>query len=152
MRGAFPAGHVSASTLSGELTVSQRVPSHGLEKQGFATGAAIHWNLTAAPLIELAVKRGEGLLSKEGPLVVETGKHTGRSANDKFNVCDAETESTIWWGKYNKPMTPEHFATLKDDFLTQLDTNETLFAKVLFGESQPDSRRKWRADTTYDRH
>src|SRR3546814_14036378 len=76
MRGAFPAGHVSASTLSGELTVSQRVPSHGLEKQGFATGAAIHWNLTAAPLIELAVKRGEGLLSKEGPLVVETGKRS----------------------------------------------------------------------------
>ena len=46
--------------------MSQRVPSHGLEKQGFATGAAIHWNLTAAPLIELAVKRGEGLLSKDG--------------------------------------------------------------------------------------
>src|SRR3546814_1068284 len=74
MRGAFPAGHVSASTLSGELTVSQRVPSHGLEKQGFATGAAIHWNLTAAPLIALAVKRGEGLLSKEGPLRSE--EHT----------------------------------------------------------------------------
>src|SRR3546814_7760372 len=90
MRGAFPAGHVSASTLSGELTVSKRVPSHGLEKQGFATGAAIHWNLTAAPLIELAVKRGEGLLSKEGPHVVETGQHTGPSANEKITVCDED--------------------------------------------------------------
>src|SRR3546814_16536004 len=94
MRGAFPAGHVSASTLSGELTVSQRVPSHGLEKQGFATGAAIPWNLTAAPLIDLAVKRGEGLLSTEGTLVVETGKHTGRSANDKFTGWNAEKQST----------------------------------------------------------
>src|SRR3546814_5426662 len=151
MRGAFPAGHVSASTLSGGLTVSQRVPSHGLEKQGFANGAAIHWNLTAAPLIELAVKRGEGLLSKEGPLVVETGKHTGRSANDKFTVCDAETESTIWWGKSNKPMTPEHFATLKEDFLAQLATKETLFAQDLFGGSQPEYRVKVRVVTEYAR-
>src|SRR3546814_7267798 len=94
MRGAFPAGHVSASTLSGELTVSQRVPSHGLEKQCFATGAAIHRNITAAPLIELSVKRGEGLLSKEGLPVVETGQPTGRSANDKSTVCAAETACT----------------------------------------------------------
>ena len=36
--------------------------------------------------------RGEGLLAKDGPLVVETGKHTGRSAKDKFIVRDAETE------------------------------------------------------------
>ena len=31
---------------------------------------------------------------KDGPLVVETGKHTGRSAQDKFIVRDAETEDT----------------------------------------------------------
>ena len=36
--------------------------------------------------------RGEGQLAKHGPLVVETGKHTGRSAKDKFIVRDAETE------------------------------------------------------------
>ena len=62
--------------------MSQRVPSFGLEKQGFATGAAIHWNLTTAPLIELAVKRGEGLLSKDGPLASArsgaTPRDTGR--------------------------------------------------------------------------
>ena len=39
------------------------------------------------------MRRGEGLLAKDGPLVVETGKHTGRSAKDKFIVRDAETES-----------------------------------------------------------
>src|SRR3546814_61960 len=92
------------------------------------------------------------LLSKEGPLVVETGKHTGRSANDKFTVCDAETESTIWWGKSNKPMTPEHFATLKDDFLAQLATKETLFAQDLFGGSQPEYRVKVRVVTEYAWH
>src|SRR3546814_8528788 len=74
------------------------------------------------------------------PTPCRSGKHTGRSANDKCTVCDAETESTIWWGKSNKPMTPEHFATLKDDFLAQLATKETLFAQDLFGGSQPEYR------------
>jgi phosphoenolpyruvate carboxykinase (ATP) len=44
-------------------------------------------------LVEHAVRRGEGKLAKDGPLVVATGKHTGRSANDKFIVRDAETET-----------------------------------------------------------
>ena len=48
--------------------------------------------------------RGEGLLAKDGPLVVNTGKHTGRSAKDKFIVRDATSEDTVWWGKSNKPM------------------------------------------------
>jgi phosphoenolpyruvate carboxykinase (ATP) len=137
---------------SGELTVSQRVPTFGIEKQGFATGATIHWNLTAAPLVELAVKRGEGVLAKDGPLVVETGKHTGRSANDKFTVRDAETENSIWWGKTNKAMDPAHFAALKEDFLALLATKETLFAQDLFGGSQPEHRVQVRVITEFAWH
>ena len=81
------------------------VSHHGLAAQGYETGAALHWNLGTAPLIELAVQRGEGLLSKDGAFVVETGKHTGRSANDKFIVRDAVTDGVIWWDK-NKSITP----------------------------------------------
>ena len=91
------------------------------------------------PLVEQAVRRGEGLLAKDGPLVVETGKHTGRSAKDKFIVRDAETESTIWWDN-NKSMSPEHFAALKADFLAALAEKETLFVQDLFGGSQPEHR------------
>ena len=84
--------------------MSERTPAHRLEAQGIETAATIHWNLTTAPLVEHAVARGEGELAKDGPLVVKTGKHTGRSAQDKFTVRDAETENTVWWGKTNKPM------------------------------------------------
>src|SRR3546814_7446807 len=80
-----------------------------LEKQGFSSEAVQHWNLGTAPLLEAALVNGEGKLAKDGPLVVATGKHTGRSANDKFIVRDAETENSVWWGKTNKGMTPEHF-------------------------------------------
>jgi phosphoenolpyruvate carboxykinase (ATP) len=114
--------------------------THGLDKQGIAVGAAQHWNLRTAQLVEQAVARGEGMLSKDGPLVVETGKHTGRSAQDKFTVCDSETETAVWWNKGNKPMSPEHFAALKADFLKHLGTKDTLFVQDLYGGSQPEYR------------
>src|SRR3546814_10992253 len=44
-------------------------------------------------------------------------------------------------------MTPEHFASLKDDFLAQRATKETLFAQDLFGGSQPEYRVKVRVVT-----
>ena len=122
-------------------------PDHDLAAQGIAVAANLHWNLPTAPLVEEAVRRQEGLLAKEGPLVVKTGKHTGRSANDKFIVRDGETENTVWWGNTNKGMTPEHFAALKSDFLAFLGTKETLFAQDLYGGSQPEHRVRVRVVT-----
>jgi phosphoenolpyruvate carboxykinase (ATP) len=71
--------------------------------------------------------------------VVETGRHTGRSAKDKFTVRDGETEGTIWWDN-NKAMSPEHFQALKEDFLSELGRKETLFVADLYGGSQPEHR------------
>jgi phosphoenolpyruvate carboxykinase (ATP) len=132
--------------------VSERISSHGLDSQGFVSGAMLHWNLTTAPLVELAIQRGEGLLAKDGPLVVKTGKHTGRSAQDKFTVRDAETENTVWWGKSNKAMTPDAFANLKADFLVHLGTKQDLFIQDLFGGSQPEHRVKVRVINEYSWH
>jgi phosphoenolpyruvate carboxykinase (ATP) len=120
--------------------LADRAPRFTLAQQGIDTGAELHWNLTTAPLVEQSLRRGEGVLAKDGPLVVATGKHTGRSANDKFIVRDAETESTVWWGKTNKGMTPDHFQALKQDFLAHLKTKPTLFVQDLFGGSQPEHR------------
>ncbi|MBA3878634.1 MAG: phosphoenolpyruvate carboxykinase (ATP) [Sphingobium sp.] len=120
--------------------MTERSPIKGLESQGIRTQATVHWNLITAPLVEQAIRRGEGMLAADGPLVVETGRCTGRSAQDKFTVRDAETDSTIWWGKSNKPMAPEHFAALKADFLAALDAKDTLFVQDLYGGSQPEHR------------
>lgn len=120
--------------------MTERTPRHNLDAQGIGTKAEIHWNLLTAPLVEHAVRRGEGRLAKEGPLVVATGKHTGRSAQDKFIVRDAETENSVWWGKTNKAMAPAHFAALKADFLAALGERDTLFVQDLYGGSQPEHR------------
>jgi phosphoenolpyruvate carboxykinase (ATP) len=122
----------------------ERTPLMGLDAQGIRTDAEIHWNLVTAPLVEAAVSRGEGHLAADGPLVVATGKHTGRSAKDKFTVRDAETADVIWWNDGNKPMAPEHFAALKADFMSALADREELFVQDLYGGSQPEHRVKVR--------
>ncbi len=106
----------------------------------FETSARIHANLGTDDLVEHALKNDEGKLAASGPLVVETGKHTGRSAKDKFIVRDDTTEDTIWWGKTNVPMTPDHFAALKADFLEAVAGKDTLYVADLFGGSQPEHR------------
>ena len=119
-------------------------PTFSLSNQGIATDANTHWNLGTAPLVEAALANGEGHLAKDGPLVVQTGAHTGRSAKDKFIVRDSETEDTIWWGKTNVAMTPEHFSALKKDFFAALETKKTLYVADLYGGSQPEHRVKVR--------
>ena len=119
--------------------MANRVPAFGLANQGIQTQAKLHWNFGTSALVEEAVKRGEGVLAKEGPLVVQTGRHTGRSAKDKFLVRDAETESTIWWDN-NKSMSPEHFQLLKQDFFAAVAEQGELFVADLFGGSQPEHR------------
>ena len=120
--------------------MSERVPTKGLDAQGIETSAEIFWNLTTAPLVEHAVRLGEGRLTKDGALLVDTGKFTGRSVKDKFVVRDATTEDTINWGAINQPMTGEHWANLKADFLTALEDQDELYVADLFGGSQPEYR------------
>lgn len=52
--------------------MTNRVPSYGLDSQGIATSATIHWNLVTARLYEAALARNEGMVAKDGPLVVKS--------------------------------------------------------------------------------
>ena len=111
-----------------------------LDSQGFATGATIHANLGTAALVEHALHKGEGRLTKDGALLVDTGRFTGRSVKDKYVVRDSVTESTINWGAINQPMTGEHWANLKADFLAAVKGQDQLYVADLFGGSQPEYR------------
>ena len=109
-------------------------------RHAIGTDATIHWNLTAPLLVEAALARGEGRLAKDGPLVVETGPHTGRSVKDRFIVRDETTEATVWWGKSNQDMAPDAFARLKADFVAALGDRKELFVQDLYGGSQSGHR------------
>ena len=87
-------------------------------------GARAKWNLTPAALYEEAIRRGEGLMAAEGPLVCRTGEHTGRSPKDKFLVREPGSEKEIAWGAVNRAMDPADFDTLHRDMLASLQRAE----------------------------
>ncbi len=122
------------------IDVTNRVPRKGLEGLGITTGAELFWNLTAGPLVEHAVRRGEGLLAKDGPLVVKTGRHTGRSAQDRFIVRNLTSENSVWWGDTNRPMDADAFDRLHEDFLQALGAKKAVYVADLYGGSQPEYR------------
>ena len=113
---------------------------HSLAAQGIASNAAVFANLGTSVLVEHALKKGEGKLTKDGALLVDTGKFTGRSVKDKFVVRDAITESTVNWGPINQPMAAEQWDNLKVDFLAALKDQGELYVADLFGGSQPEYR------------
>ncbi|MBI4316228.1 MAG: phosphoenolpyruvate carboxykinase (ATP) [Chloroflexi bacterium] len=85
---------------------------YGLDNLGLTNLRKVYWNLPAEALYEEIAFRGEGRISHMGPVVVNTGKHTGRSASDKFIVKEPTTEEHVWWGQYNRPFTPDKFDDL----------------------------------------
>src|SRR3954471_16237535 len=91
-------------------------PIRTLDREGIR-GAQVLWNLSQAVLCEEAIRRQEGVLASDGPLVCRTGQHTGRSPNDKFLVREPSSEAEIAWGGPNRPMSPEHFEQLHRDML-----------------------------------
>jgi phosphoenolpyruvate carboxykinase (ATP) len=130
----------------GVLAVSNEghaISSFGLDKNGINTSGTARWNLGSAQLVETAVSRNEGKLSKDGALVCITGQHTGRSPNDKFIVKDAETQTTVDWGKVNVPMTSEHFEALHEKMLTHMSAKD-LFVQDCYAGADSENRLRVR--------
>lgn len=67
-------------------------------------------------LVARALADGEVRQAGGGPLVASTAPFTGRSAQDKYLVRDAEHEADIWWHG-NQAMEPEVFARLRNEVL-----------------------------------
>ena len=84
----------------------------GLLNQGLSNLNTVYWNLPPEALVEEIIFRREGMISRDGPVVVNTGKHTARAAQDKFIVREATTENHVWWGEYNRPLASEKFDEL----------------------------------------
>jgi phosphoenolpyruvate carboxykinase (ATP) len=120
-------------------------PDMTLEAQGFTGVGKIHYNLLEPAIIQESIRRGEGELGQGGALLATTGKHTGRSPQDKFVVREPSVENTIWW-ENNKPMAPEKFAVLKADMLEHIKGGE-LFAQDLYAGADPQYRLNVRVIT-----
>ena len=98
-----------------------------LVELGFSEDILFRYNKPRSFYISKAIERHQGRLSEDGALIVETGKHTGRSANDRYIVKSKTTEDTVWWENNLNPMTPENFAKLKEKVVRYLDSKPELY-------------------------
>ncbi|HEX9006404.1 MAG TPA: phosphoenolpyruvate carboxykinase (ATP) [Bacteroidota bacterium] len=122
-----------------------------LDYLGLRNLGTTYWNLPAPALYEESVRRREGWISDQGPLVVHTGHHTGRSANDKFIVRDETTADKVAWGKINRPMEPKHFEILLKKLLAYLQGRD-VFVQNLYGGADEHYRIPVRIVTEYAWH
>ena len=110
---------------------------YGLQNHGLVNLRRVYWNLSTAALYEEIVFRSEGTMTHLGPVLVNTGKHTARSAADKFVVREQSTEDRVWWGTYNRPFTGENFGSL----LTRLQgylQGRDVFVQDCYAGADPD--------------
>lgn len=118
-------------------TVAQiRKADYNLSNIGVANLRLAYWNLATEALYEEAVFRGEGVTSRGGPFIAHTGKHTARSANDKFVVRHTDSENNIWWGVYNRPFEIEKFDALYARLLGYLQGKDVFVQDVYAGADE----------------
>lgn len=87
-----------------------------------------HLNSSKTFYMNESIKLGQGSLGPHGELVVMTGTHTGRSANDKFVVKTEKTKNTIWWENNLGEMSIEDFNILETDVIEYLSHQKVLYA------------------------
>ena len=113
--------------------------SYGLSNHGLKYIDTAYWNLSTPALYEEIIFRNEGKIVNQGPILVKTGKHSARAANDKFFVKEDTTVDDIWWGDYNRPISPEKFNAI----LTRAQSyvqGEELFVQDCFAGNDPNYR------------
>ncbi|MCQ2436148.1 MAG: phosphoenolpyruvate carboxykinase (ATP) [Clostridia bacterium] len=110
---------------------------------GIAGDGIVIRNAPVPTLVEEALANCEGVLSDTGALVVETGKYTGRSPDDKYIVDTPTIHDEIAWGKINRPISKEGFDAIKAKMLAYLQ-NRDLYVFDGFAGADPKYTQRFR--------
>jgi phosphoenolpyruvate carboxykinase (ATP) len=133
------------------MATAEKLDDHGLAGLGITGNRAVYRNLGVPALFEHVAARQEGFLSRDGALVVNTGKHTGRSANDKFIVDEPSAHDRVWWGKINRPFPQEKFNALFQRMKAYLAGKE-VYIQDCYAGADPGYRVAIRVITEYAWH
>ncbi|MCA1566638.1 MAG: phosphoenolpyruvate carboxykinase [Acidobacteria bacterium] len=130
---------MAASVLtkeSGSHDRGRRRNDVGLDTLGITQASNVYWNLSTPELYEEIARRGEGLFSAHGALIVDTGEHTGRAAKDKAIVRDENSSDKVFWGEVNKEFSTEKFNALRDRMMAHT-AGRDLFVQDTFAGADP---------------
>jgi len=134
---------VTTTELPGRVDLSR----HGIDASG-----RVFRNPTTSLLYTHALARGDGRLAEGGPLVVDTGRFTGRSPKDKFLVEEPGSRDRIWWGEVNQPISEESFDGLREKVTSQLANAEALYVVDAWAGADPAHRLGVRVITAHPYH
>ncbi|EMR05665.1 Phosphoenolpyruvate carboxykinase [Bhargavaea cecembensis DSE10] len=115
-------------------------------------GGSIRTQLSVGELTQIAVERGEAVLTDKGAVRATTGKYTGRSPKDRFIVEESPSKEDIDWGSVNKPVQPEVFEKLYNKVLDHLGAKNELYVFNGFAGADPASRLHIRAVNEFAWH
>ena len=124
---------------------------YGLKNHGLTNLRKVYWNLPTESLYEEVAFRREGRITHQGPIVVESGKHTARAAGDKYVVREPSSEENVWWGEYNLPYSPEKFNDLVHRLQGFLQGRD-LFVQDCYAGADPEFRMPVRIITEFAWH
>src|SRR4051812_19415703 len=133
----------------GDRGVATTIGAEGridLGEHGIDAGGRVYLHPSTSLLYTHTLRRNEGVLAEGGPLVVDTGRHTGRSPNDKFVVREAGSESRLWWGKVNQELDEGHFEGLRDKVASYLE-GQDLYVVDSFAGADAEHRLSVRVIT-----
>jgi phosphoenolpyruvate carboxykinase (ATP) len=138
-------------TTPAEAQAQELKSDFGLDNIGLKNQRITYWNLPTEALYEEIIFRNEGRLSKSGPILVNTGKHTARAANDKFVVRESGSQNHVWWGEYNRPFEANKFEELFARLQGYLQGRD-LFIQDCFGGADINYQLPVRIITEYAWH
>ncbi len=110
------------------------------------TSKTLHKNLSAPVLYEHAVSLKEAVIIAGGALCANTGKHTARSAQDKFIVKEPGSEKNIWWGDQNVAIDEAAFDKLLGKVQGYL-AERNIYQRDCYAGSDPKNRLNVRVYT-----
>lgn len=122
-----------------------------LNIHGIINTKSVSWNLSAEPLYEATIRGNYGSLSIGGALVVDTGKHTGRSPKDKFIVKEPSSIDEVWWGPVNQGTDSDTFKNLHHRILSYYQGRD-LYVQDLFAGAEESNKLRVRVITDIPWH
>jgi phosphoenolpyruvate carboxykinase (ATP) len=132
------------------VTITDR-PGEDLAVHGLRVAGRVLRNPTTSQLYTSAIDRGEAVLAEGGPLVVDTGRFTGRSPKDKFIVREPGSEDRIWWSDVNAEISEEHFDGLRGKVAAHLEKRDVYVIDAYCG-ADPKHRLSVRILTAHPYH
>lgn len=113
-----------------------------ITSMGLTPSSETYTNLSSEELVQKTLEMGLGKLTPQGALLVKTGKHTGRAAQDKYVVSSDLSNKTIDWENDLRKMDRKVFDSIKEDVLASYKGNE-LFIQC----NSAGADEKWNMNT-----